>query len=234
MVSALLLVLAAAPNAALVERLTAHADRLEALTKNASMTMTVRGEELDGDGKPKSTFERVTRQTVKEGQSSQELLKAVEDGRDVTEERRREQAEKGKKKEEGDQKGRKSVSIGAALPFGKKEVEKYEYALLAPSQANPGLVRIAFKPRGAKSGELMIGDALVDPEKGELVRLSMRPSKNPRFVDHLVIELEFGAITPAGRALSRLDARGDGGFLLIHKWFHVETLFSDFEVEPAK
>lgn len=238
MVSALLLLLAAAPDPALVQRLTAHSDRLEALMRNASMTMTVKGEELDGDGKPKSTFESVSRLTVQGGQSSQELVKAVENGRDVTEERRLKRAERKKEKEkekqEGDEKGRKSVSIGAVLPFGSEEVAKYEFALLAPSKANPDLVRLAFKPRGEKSDKLMIGDALVDPEKGELVRLSMRPSKNARFVDHLVMELEFDAVTPAGRALSRLDARGDGGFLLIHKWFHVETRFSDYQVDAAQ
>jgi hypothetical protein len=75
----------------------------------------------------------------------------------------------------------------------------------------------------------MIGDAAVDPETGDVLHMSMRPSKNPRFVDHLFMELEFAAPTPAGRALSKLSARGDGGFAFIHKRFAVVTTFSNYQ-----
>jgi hypothetical protein len=74
----------------------------------------------------------------------------------------------------------------------------------------------------------MIGDAAVDPETGDLVRMSMRPSKNPMFVDRLFMELEFDAQTPAGRAVSKITAKGAGGIAFIKKRFAVVTTLSDY------
>lgn len=233
----LLTVLGTEPDADLLKRLTEHQDRLEAQQRNGSLVMTVKAEELDDKGAVEHTTVRTMRVKDHDGVSEQELLKHLEDGKDLTAEKQQELAEE-KKKSNGDEKPKgepkkKRVSFGAASPFSKDQRDKYRFGLFAPSDAHRGLVRIGFEPKNGAEEELLQGDALVDPEKGELVRLTMRPSKLPRMVDHLELVVEYGATTPAGRAVSRIDARGDGGILFIHKYFHVDTTFSDHAFAAA-
>lgn len=218
----LLLALATAPDAALLDRIAERTKALETFTKDAQLTLKVASDELDSDGKSEKHSELVFHVTRKDGKPSRELVSATEDGQDVTEEKRRELDEAKPKKGNGNGKGQ-------ASPFHPEQRAKYAFSLLPPSDKAPGLVRIAFQPAGERSDELMLGDATVDPETGDIVHMSMRPSKNPRFVDYLTMELEFDAQTPAGRALSKLSARGAGGIAFIKKRYAVVTTFSGYK-----
>lgn len=219
----LLLTLAAAPDAALLDRVAERTKALEAFTQNATVTLKVASDELDSDGKSEKHTELIFKVSRKDGKPSRELVSATEDGKDIAEKTRKDLDEAKEKNGNGNGNGK-----GQASPFHPDERAKYAFALLPPSDKAPGLVRIAFQPAGEKSDKVMIGDAAVDPETGDVVRMSMRPSKNPRFVDHLYLELEFDAQTPAGRALSKLSARGSGGLLFVKKRFAVVTTFSDY------
>lgn len=229
---ALLSLLATAPDAALLDRLAAHQERLDAQRKDGSVVMTVKSEELDAKGAVEHTTLRRMRVKDHGGVPEQVLLQHLEDGRDLTAEKQRELAEEqAREKPSGEKKAK--VGFGAASPFAKDQRDKYSFGLFAPPAAHPGLVRIGFEPKGGPQEDLLQGDALVDPVKGELVRLAARPSKLPRLVDHLELQVDYEAATPAGRAVSRIDARGDGGFLFIHKSFHVDTTFSEHAFAPA-
>lgn len=211
------------PDAELLQRIVERGRTIEAFTGDARVVVEVRADELDGDGKVVSTDLSRFRLVKKGGETvGTELLLKSKDGKDVTAEAKAEQ----QKKDEGE---KKSVGFSARSPFHPDQLAKYRFALLAPPKDEPGLVRIGFQPAGEKTPELVMGEATVDPATGELLASTMRPSKNPRFVDHLVMDLEYGAVTPAGRVLSRLTARGDGGFLFIRKRFAVVTTFSEWE-----
>lgn len=219
-----LLALAAAPDAALLDRIAERTKALEAFTKDAQLTVKVASDELDSDGKSEKHSELVFRVSRKDGKPTRELVTATEDGKDVTDEKRKELDEAKQKNGNGNGNGK-----GQASPFHPEQRAKYAFSLLPPSDKAPGLVRIAFQPAGERSDELMLGDAAIDPQTGDVVRMSMRPSKNPRFVDYLSIELEFEAQTPAGRAISKLSARGAGGIAFIKKRYAVVTTFSDYK-----
>ncbi|MEW6432464.1 MAG: hypothetical protein AB1730_13235 [Myxococcota bacterium] len=221
MTSLLVLVLAAAPDARLLDRVAERTKAIEAFTRNASLTLKVASDELDSDGRSEKHTELVFKVSRKDGKVTRELRSATEDGKDISEKTRKDLDEAQEKN--GDGNGKVQAS-----PFHPDERAKYAFALLPPSDKAPGLVRIAFQPAGEKSDKVMIGDAAIDPETGDVVRMSMRPSKNPRFVDHLYLELEFDAQTPAGRALSKLSTRGAGGLLFVKKRFAVVTTFSDY------
>lgn len=225
MTGTLLLALAAAPDAALLDRIAERTKGVETFTSEAQLKVSVVSDELDSDGKSKKHNELVFQVSRKDGKPHRVLISATEDGKDVSENTREELAEQDEKNGE---KQNKNGSMSQASPFHPEQRAKYAFALLAPSAAEPQFVRIAFQPAGDKSSELMIGDATVDPQTGDLVRMSMRPSKNPTFVSHLYMELEFDAPTPAGRALSKLTAKGAGGIAFIKKRFAVVTTFSDY------
>lgn len=216
----LLATLAAAPDPALLERIAERTRAVETFTRNAQLSMTIVADELDSEGKSTKHTEAVVRVSRTDGKPARELISATENGKDVTAEKREEMDKERDKNGKNDRQ--------QASPFHPDERAKYAFSMLAPSPAAPNLVRIAFQPAGEKTSELMIGDASVDPQTGELVRMSMRPSKNPSFVDNLFIEIELDAQTPAGRAASKITAKGAGGFLFIKKRFAVVTTISDY------
>ena len=60
----------------------------------------------------------------------------------------------------------------------------------------------------------------------------MRTSKGGTFIDHLLVDLEFGAATSIGRAASRAEVKGDGSFLFIKKRFRGVTLITEQRLAP--
>lgn len=211
------MLVAATPEPALLERLGARAQQLETYVNDSRVTVDVVAEELDGDGAVKKTTHTTLRVGRGGGKVERKLLTYTENGKDLTESKRAE-FEKPPKKE----------GAGVKSPFHPDERAKYQFAVLAPPADRPALARLGFQPAGEKTDQLYIGDATIDPQTGDVLTLSVRPSKNPRFVDSLSIEATFDAQSPAGRAMSRLTMKGVAGLLFVKNRFRVVTTFSDY------
>lgn len=212
------MMLAATPDPALLDKLGARALALEAYANGSRVTVDVVAEELDADGKVKKTTHTALRVGRSGTKVERKLLTFIENGKDLTESKRAE-LERPPKKE------------GAAVksPFHPDQRARYQFAVLAPPADKPTRLRLGFQPAAGKTEELYVGDATVDPETGDVLALSLRPSKTPAFVDSLSIEATLDAPTPAGRAMSRLTLKGVAGFLFIKERFRVVTTFSDYE-----
>lgn len=218
---------------ALLQRVAERTKQVEAFSENCRMTIDVTGEELDSDGKVESSEQSVFRVTKKSGETtSTELLKSIEDGKDVTEEAKKEEAKKAAEGKNRNGKQKKGGTLGELSPFHPSQVRKYRFGILAPPPGNPSLVRVAFQPAGEKDPELLIGDATIDPATGDLLSMSMRLSKTPYLVDSLAMEAELKADTPAGKALSKLSVRGSAGLAFLKKRFRVVTQFSYEPLPP--
>jgi hypothetical protein len=224
----LLALLAAAPDPGLLDRLQAHTERLAEFERaDGALLVGVSAKEFDGDGKVTHDKELSLISTQVAGVTTAKLEKLVEDGVDLTEKKRAEIEEKENAKAHPSKKNGDQARdlLAQRSPFSKQLREKYDFAALPPLESRPELTRVGLKPRGGASEELMVGDALVDAEKGEVVHLSLKPSKLPMLVDRLAIEAEFGQATPAGRSLSRLEFRGEAGLLFLKKRFAAVTTF---------
>jgi len=215
----ILLALAAAPDAALLEKLGARAQQLEVFTNAARVTVDIVAEELDGDGAVKKTTHTALRVGRSGKKVERKLLTFVEDGKDLTEAKRAELEKEPPKK----------GGAGVQSPFHPDQRAKYRFSLLPSPTDKPGLMRLGFEPSGEKSDQLYVGEATVDPETGDVHSLSLKPSKNPSFVESLSLEGRFDAPTPAGRAMSRLSMKGAAGLLFFKQHFRVVTTFSDYE-----
>ncbi len=215
--SLLLMLVAATPEPALLDKLGARALQLETYVNDSRVTVDVVAEELDGDGAVKKTTHTTLRVGRSGGKVERKLLTYTENGKDLTESKRAE-LEKPPKKE----------GAGVKSPFHPDERAKYQFAVLAPPSDRPSLARLGFQPAGEKTDQLSIGDATIDPQTGDVLTLSLRPSKNPSFVDSLSIEASFDAESPAGRAMSRLSIKGVTGLLFVKQRFRVVTTFSDY------
>jgi hypothetical protein len=211
---------------ALLKRLGAHAEAARRAGESISMTCTDRQEEIDGDGKVKGWYEAVSRVTRAGGREVEEIKRATEDGKDVTEEARKELAEKSAGK------GDKGATITVKMPFRPEEQGKYAFTLKGPAPGDPSKLLIHFAPAGKPATELLVGHALVDPVKGEVLKMTSRPSKYPTFVSNGSGEIDYGA-TPFGPVIVRSSFQGEGGILFLRKRVRGTKRCYDFAAAPG-
>ncbi len=209
---------ASPPPADLMRRLAAHDERSQALRKRVVTRMTIVSEELDKEGNPTKRNEAALLLAFQGDREVATVLRATDGGKDVTEEARRKQKDSEGQKAEGN-----SLSVKMTSPFAAAEQDKYTFEVLDAGDAQ---VRIRFAPRGEPSPELWTGDALVDSVSGEVISVRSQPSKPPRFVDSMSLELELGATVEGTRMPSKVSFRGEGGFLFIRKRMRGTTEFA--------
>lgn len=213
MITALTMMLAAAPDASLLDKLGEQTLAMETFWNKAACTIEVSGDEKDGAGKVTKTFKTSLRVTRDGTKVTRKLTSHEENGKDLTEAKRKAIEEK-----EGTKTSRS--------PFHPSERAKYRFELLADGK------RISFEPVGSRTDENLIGEASIDPEAGQVLSLTMRPAKFPMFVQELEIHVEFAAATPSGKGMSLLTVNGLAGALFFKKRFSVVTKFSDYAALP--
>lgn len=207
------------PSAELLKRLAEHDARLDQIDSDGSFTTDTTNEELGGSGKVIHTLELLVRTMHLEGKRRELLGKALKDGKDVTQEYR------DKLKGSGP-----SQAKEMRLPFSSKQQRDYLYNEIGADSSNPSLLRIHFEPKGSWSEKLMIGEALVDPASGEVVRIRARQSAPDSSVDYLDLDFWFDQQTALGRAPSKVSMKGEGGFLFIKSRFRHTVVYSGYDL----
>jgi hypothetical protein len=210
--------------ASLLEGLAKHTDVLKPVY-DRGFTRTTRIEELDKSGRPESVIETVERVTRNDGREERQLLRAVRDGKDVTEELRQKRAERAASGKSG---GQQEVSFSAQSPFRRSEQPKYRFSLAGRDPGNPGRVRIAFEPKGQPSEAVVQGEAVVDAAAAVPVLIRFRPSVYPKHVQKMNMELQYGVSSELGPLLSAISVDAEGGLLFIKKRYRTKSTFSDY------
>jgi hypothetical protein len=205
-----LLLLAVDPELdALLDRLEAHETKLAAIYENGAFTVTSVIQNLDRSGKATSTTDVETRVTHEKGDRTEQIIRKIENGKDVTP----------KAPTKVDKEHRKKEAF--VLPFAKSERAKYRFTRKGPDV-------IAFEPAGKRSTSVWKGEATVDPVQGHVLEIRAKPSKNPFFVDKVSMVLELGLDTKIGPTPSKLSVDGEGGMLFYRKRIRIRTEFSDY------
>jgi hypothetical protein len=197
----------------------------------SAFTMTSLSEELDKKGRVKHAKLRVTRVREQNGQRVALLLKATDDGKDVTEKKRKELDDKAR--DEDRKKNEKGLSF--PVPFTAESQPLHHFQLVGPDPRDPSLVRIRFWPAGRKGEDVMIGEARVDPAAGVVRSLSFRPSKYPSsLVDRLDIDMTFRTVPEVGAVVERIRGEGNGGLLFVRKYRRTTVTFTDVTFKPER
>jgi hypothetical protein len=196
--------------------------------KVSEVTITLRVEELDGDGNVKHTQERVDRISVtKGGQQYRELLQARKDGQDATQALR-------KDLEERQRKGEVRAEFNSVnLPFAASSLAQHRFFLASPEPWAPHRLRLRFEPR-LEAPSAHKGEALVDPATGQLLRLSYSPSELPRMADRAEIRMDFRSQPGMGQVLDTLHVDAEGGFLFYKKHLRITARYSNLVPAPVE
>ncbi|MFY0572980.1 hypothetical protein F0U62_08585 [Cystobacter fuscus] len=211
------------PLAELLPRLAAAEQAREQRRQGRTTLATTVWEELDDEGKTKSRLESVERNEWRGGKRASSVVRATQDGQDVTEKVREQRVKEEKARAESKE---KQFQLDY-LPFSAREQGRYRFEVKGPDSRRPNLLRIAFAPKeGSKCPDGLVGEALVDGSRGELLRISTRPTQLPKLADKVDITLEFDAPGAQGRELTRILATGEGGVLFIRRRVRSTTTFS--------
>ncbi len=190
----------------LLEKLAAHAARMERIADESEAVVTSDFNERDRDGRVEHVIHTVAHVRREGGHQTTEIVTATRDGKDNRADARKHAAQE-------DQKPRRRS------PFATDNRQNYRFAIVGPDTSDPRLLRISVAPVDDHhaSSEVLVGEAIVDPQSGESVRLSGHASKYPLFVEKIEVAFEYGTITPEGRMLSAMSMAFAGGFAFIHK-----------------
>jgi hypothetical protein len=192
----------------------------------SGVTMTTTVEQVDGKGAVESRSVSVERRFEKDGVEISELRRFLRDGKDaLTEEKVRREKSRAKAKEKQESESR---SFRVSSPFALDAQEKYRFTLAGADPKDAALLLVNFEPRGAPSPELFVGEAGVDPASGAPRWIRFRPSKNPKHVTRMEVEMDYALNAPGGPALSRVAVLGEGGLLFIKKAYRTESTFSEY------
>jgi hypothetical protein len=211
------------PPPELMSRLAATSAAMEDVRNRVSYAIETRVEELDGDGKVTSTKTTSARVVKDEKGSHMIVLKEVEDGKDTTEDARKEIA-KQDARSDADKK-KEHVEI----PFTAAQQTKYVFDQVETDPAAPTRVRITFKPKDPDSHSVD-GSAWVDTTSGQFLSAGFKIAKPGMFVDFAHVTVEVGGKTEIGPVVSKITFEGKGGFLFIHKHFRGSAVMSDYKV----
>ncbi|MBM7112325.1 hypothetical protein [Archangium primigenium] len=188
--------------------------------KVEEVTVTLRVEELDGDGHVKHIQERVDRFRLKDGQQRREVLQATKDGEDATDALRKDLEERQRRGE-----GRAEFN-SVNLPFAVASLSQHRFWLAGPDSKDPQRLRLRFEPRETKAPSIHKGEALVDASTGQLVRLTYSPSVLPDRAYRVDVRMDFRAQPGMGQVLDTLRVDAEGGFLFYKKRMRITARYS--------
>jgi len=194
-----------------------------------------------------TTVSRVV--TVRKDDYDERILKAeeAEKGRtkDITadyardsleriEKRRREAAERKAKGEaaSGDEGGRREMSLKEFLPFDRARRADFDFARL-PDATVDGAAAIVLEVRArVKDEKNWEGTYFIAPERLDILKVVLRPSKNPRFVKELEMEMAVLVLPGDHLVLRSSRARINAGMFLKRVRMISEDEYSDYEILP--
>lgn len=202
----------------------------DAPVRNGSVRMECRIEELDRSGQIKKTLLLQHRRFYQNGMLREELLSATEDGKDVTERQRREEAGL-------DRKGsRERWSLDDALAPSIPVLGSSDglYRLTFEKESPEGRWRLAYSPREQKPAFRAARGFVVIDDKDQLpVRHRFEPIPMPDWIDKLVTEVRY--TRAAGLAVpDSTDTRAEGGFLFVRKRYHIRMRYHDWSLQTEK
>ena len=230
---------------ALLDALSARIDSYSDL-KNWRAAVRSSVTEMDKNWNPEKTtvVRKIT--TVTEGRSQDEILEVLETKKGVTRDIReryvREAEERRRKAEErrsastrdGEGSGgRRELGKDDLAPFSLERRKNFRFSFLPDDEVSGRPVRVVSAEARVKDSEVFEGRYYIDRETLDVLRVELRPSKNPRFVKHLEMDIHFqpgiGSL-----ALKASHMKIHAGFLLKTMRLAVEEEYTDFEIlDPA-
>lgn len=209
----------------LLPRVAESEERLHALYDSSTFVVSTSTTKHDARGRKVEGSEVDTRMFPRDGKPWEEIVRWVEDGKDVT---RAKNAKRQKELASG--KRTREDAMPFRSPFLAARQALHRFRDLGAVEGDPSRRRVGFSPRKGKAGKnTSRGEAEVDVTRGAIVSMTIVPSELPPFADEAEIHLEMAHETPAGPALSRVVVHGAGSLLFVKRTLKADARISAYE-----
>ena len=183
--------------------------------------------EIDKDWQPKKVT--VIEKTLKviNDEETYEVLQVLETEKGVTKDitqkyiQKAEKEKDKKKSKEGEHKSEKEEDKGAIklsqdeiFPFNEEKRKKYDFILLESSHIGNQEVYILESRTKIKSEDLWEGVYTIDKESFDVLKVKLKPSKNPKHIKEFEIEMSFKVLPEGYFVLQKSKARINGGIFI--------------------
>lgn len=198
--------------------------------------MKMHMQEVDKHGKPKDLdkYHEVwsTLSLGEDGEVEYEMIKTVENGKDVTEEEKaKEEKEKAREKDGDDEEGGdgESHEMKGYSPFDSENQGAVSIAALGSGGIVNGKSTAVYEFSERTPDDIEIsGKAWLQIDTGVPVRVEYTPDPLPKRVKRMVTTMEYNHIYPDSLVVSRMFVEVTGGILFIKKHFHMDMTFDEY------
>ena len=205
---------------------------------NWKYTVITRSTEMDKDWKPEKTT--LITAAVKDADNvmSGRIVKAVviEDGNetDISEKiskqilKRIEDTNKERIEHKGSD--RAEDELDRLFPFFKNKITKFNFRKTGDTVINGKSVFIVEAVAKEKDTEIYEGTYYIDKKTYDVVKARIRPSKNPKFVKELDMDMDFEVLPEGNFMRRRSKTRVKGSFLFKKFRLIIEEEYTDVEI----
>jgi len=204
---------------------------------------------MDKNWKPQkvTTVKKIIKVFNKE--RTEEIIQALETEKgktkDITEKYIKEakkQKEKEKKKErerkinEEKEKNRRSLELTweEIFPFNEEKRINYDFLKLEDSYIDERPVYVLESRAKIKDEKLYEGKYYICKDRFDVLKIILKPSKNPKYVKEFEIEMSFEALPQGYFVLRKSKARIDGGIFIKRIRMTTEEEYSNYEIMNSK
>jgi hypothetical protein len=203
-------------------------------------SIRMRMQEVDEEGRPKNDdkyYESWSSLSLGEdGKVEFETVRAIQDGKDITEEQRaREEEAKADSGGNDGTHGSESEGMDGYDPFDPDKQARVSTNLVGAGDLVDGknTVLYEFAEQG-EHGERTTGKAWLEVETGAPVRVEYSVDPLPKRVKHMVMTMDYDYMPPDSLTVRSLSIQATGGIWFIKKHFHMDMTFGDYWRPPEQ
>jgi hypothetical protein len=197
--------------------------------------MKMRMQEVDSEGKPKDSgkYREVwsALSLGADGEVEYGLIKAIENGEDITEEEKAKEEKAKEEERDGEAEGDDSESheMKGYSPFAPESQPDISLESAGDGGVIGGRSTVLYSfTDQSDDGVVISGDAWLDRATGAPVKIEYTPDPLPKRVKRMVTTMEFEHIGPDSLIVKRMSVEVTGGILFIKKHFHMDMVFDDY------
>ena len=181
------------------------------------------------DERTEKILEALVSKKGKTKDETQKYIKKARKEREKTERKKRKQKEKGKNEKVEDKRSL-SMSYEDMFPFDEEKREKYIFSRLPDSQVEGKTLNILVSQAREKGEKFWEGKYYIDPESFTILHIDLKPSKNPKHVKELRMQMEFAENSQGYFIFKKVRMKVDAGIIIKHIRMLVEEEYTNFEI----
>lgn len=198
----------------------------------------MRMQEVDKHGEPKEDkLQEVWTRVYpgEDGEVEAELVKALDNGEDITEEEKEKREEEERERDSDDGDGDDRVTMEGYIPFDPEHQCGMSIVVTGDVEVVEGKRCVVFDFEDERKGDdedddddmVVMGKVWLDAESGAPLKLEYTTDPLPKRVKKMKTTVMYEFTAPDAWQAASMSVQATGGFLFIKKHFHMHMDFSD-------